>query len=153
MRTIAVLSIGLLIVGCASVPPGPPVGAYQKTIEVSASKDEIFIRTMKWMTKTFQSAKSVIQYQDKEAGIVTGNGKIDMNNPVTKVYMDFVLTIEIKEGKVRLTFDNLSTSTIVGAETTTRPIYEGPGVQNEISKRLDPLVESYSQEMSNSSDF
>jgi len=109
---------------------------------------------MRWMTKTFQSAKSVIQYQDKEAGIVTGNGKVDMNNPVATMYLDFVLTVEIKDGKVRLSFDNLTTTMIiVGRDTRTRPIVEGPGVEAEIHKRLDPLVESYQREMSTTSDF
>jgi hypothetical protein len=153
MKAIVLMFTGLLLIGCASVPPGPPVGPYQRTIEVAGTKDELFIKTMKWMTKTFQSAKSVIQYQDKEAGIVTGNGRIDTNNPVTTVYLDFVLTIEIKDAKARLTFDNLTTSTIVGAQTTTRPVYEGPGVQEEIRKRFDPLVASYIREMSFNSDF
>jgi len=153
MKNFAVLLIGLFLFSCATTPPGKIIGPYQKVLDVSGTKDEVFIKTMKWMTKTFQSAKAVIEYQDKEAGIVTGNGRLDMHNPVEQVYLDFVLTVEIKEGKVRLSFENLASEMTGGGRTSTEPVREGPGVQEEIKKRFAPLIDSYIKEMSINSDF
>ena len=48
-----------------------------RVVEVeNMSKDEIFIKSMEWFSRTFKESKSVIDYQDKEAGKIMGNGAI-----------------------------------------------------------------------------
>ena len=44
----------------------------EEIINVSGTKNELYIKANQWMVKTFTNAKSVIQFQDKEAGKIMG---------------------------------------------------------------------------------
>lgn len=90
----------------------------QEIIEVNRPQNELYVLTMEWMAKTFKSSKAVIQYEDKEAGKIVGKGFVLVNYPhklVMLALMDapsttlptwFTITCDIKENKVRITFDN-----------------------------------------------
>lgn len=43
-----------------------------KTFEIDKSKNDLYVSANNWMAETFNDAKSVIQFTDKEAGVVTG---------------------------------------------------------------------------------
>lgn len=40
--------------------------------QVDKNKNDLYVSANNWMAETFNSAKSVIQFTDKEAGVVTG---------------------------------------------------------------------------------
>ncbi|MEX0598936.1 MAG: hypothetical protein WD512_20800 [Candidatus Paceibacterota bacterium] len=44
----------------------------QKTMEVTTGNEDLYIDVNTWMVETFNSAESVIQFSDKESGIVMG---------------------------------------------------------------------------------
>lgn len=80
----------------------------QGVIEVSGkTTDELYVGSREWMAKTFQSSKAVIEYEDKEAGIVVGKGYAKIFKNIVKIDTWFTFTVEVKDGKVRTTFDNL----------------------------------------------
>ena len=43
-----------------------------KNVETKSNKNSNFIKANEWMVQSFNDAKSVIQFKDKEAGIVKG---------------------------------------------------------------------------------
>ena len=47
-------------------------GKITETFNIPGSKNELYIKANQWMVKTFNNAKSVIQFQDKEAGKIMG---------------------------------------------------------------------------------
>lgn len=110
--------------GCASLPPieNPK---YQKPMNVSlpeipkdaseeeiihqfirnydVSKEVIYERAHKWIAQNFNSAKSVIDYADKQAGTIVAKGmipKVDFYY-VKNGILKFTLTMDIKEKKAR----------------------------------------------------
>lgn len=44
----------------------------EQILEIKNSKNELFIKANQWMVNTFKSAKSIIQFQDKEDGKIMG---------------------------------------------------------------------------------
>ena len=44
----------------------------EKILEIKNSKNELYIKANQWMVNTFTSAKSIIQFQDKEEGKIMG---------------------------------------------------------------------------------
>lgn len=70
------------------------------------SKDEIFQRALNYFTYNYVSGKSVIQTQDKEAGVIVGKGLYDnvhrgINVFTMNVSAWHILRIDVKEGKAR----------------------------------------------------
>ena len=92
-----------------------------------SSHDDLFVKANSWMVDTFKSAKSVIQYTDKEAGIVKGKYVQRLPFGLLGDYMDVTstVTVEIKEGKARVSFGDANYSQTVtvysmGGSTSTK---------------------------------
>ena len=73
MKKIIFLSITLSIFfsGCATYTP-VHIEPFTKSFEVQGDKNKLYVRANNWMVENFTNAKSVIQFSDKEEGIVTG---------------------------------------------------------------------------------
>lgn len=78
----------------------------------SATKQELYIIAKSWIANSFKSAKDVIQLDDKESGRIILKGIFNL--PVKGVwttlydYIHFTATIDIKEGKYRILFTDMS---------------------------------------------
>jgi hypothetical protein len=71
------------------------------------SKDEIFNRVLGYFTYNYASGKSVIQTQDKEAGLVVGKGLYDnvhIGASIVTTYIDawHILRVDTKDGRARV---------------------------------------------------
>lgn len=111
MKKLCLISvIGCLVASCAgSVEKiAPEQTTYQKIYETTLTKDKAYDKSLQWIAHTFKSAKAVIEYQDKEAGKIVGNGSTSYScgfgcvSPVT-----FTMAIDIKDRKIRMVFDNV----------------------------------------------
>lgn len=99
----------LTLTGCAAAGAGTPLVKYQEVIEFDENldKDELFNRTRLWLAETFVDSESVIELEDKEAGLLVGNGGMDYTFPlVPPMDGQFSLRIDIKDGKLRTTYSN-----------------------------------------------
>ncbi|MEA3312107.1 MAG: DUF4468 domain-containing protein [candidate division WOR-3 bacterium] len=120
---------------CATTAPiklPPEQRIIQDVIEIEGkSQDELYVSCMKWMAKAFKESKEVIQYQDKEAGTIIGKGYTIATDPLlirnaklmslgatvlgekigATPYLRFTITLEAKDGKVRITFDQIGFTT------------------------------------------
>ncbi len=99
----------LLLVGCATTEQavsGPRM--VQKIIEVEGTKAELYKSTSIWFAKSFESSTEVIQHQ--EEGIIIGRGRTYVN----LYYVRFLMTVEIKDNKIRVTFEQFEGETTSG---------------------------------------
>lgn len=94
----------LLIVcfGCATkVAEFTPDETAVRIVEnLPANKDQLFIHSNRWMIDSFNSAKDVIQYTDKEAGVLVGKYTLYWYPPVN-IYDEGTLAQAIVEINVR----------------------------------------------------
>ncbi len=147
-RFFILIPLALALSGCVTLIPSP---LYQKSVSVSGSKDYLFNEAMKWMTKTFVSAKSVVQYSDKEGGLITGNGAINIVDPILTLagaqseVAYFSFTMEMKQDSVRFTFYNLYDQSKLF--TSEAEIYSFESAQ------LSPIIQSYVNFVNSDSKF
>lgn len=98
-----------LLVGCATMSDsaGPVPDQYQKIIPVQKQKDALFNASMLWIAESFRSAKAVVQYSDKESGVISGLATATDNfGGIGSTTVEFKFLIEVKNNKARLTFSN-----------------------------------------------
>lgn len=91
---------------------------YRAIIETEHDENVEYRIANEWFVDTFVSAESVIQYQDQEAGIIKGKGKIAVFEVMgDTLSVDCVLTVEVKPKRVRITFDEMSSpSSLTGGD-------------------------------------
>ena len=117
MKKASLVVLLLVVMGCAGLQP-PIVTAEDIVTIVSApnySKDQIFSGTKVWIAENFRSAKSVIEHEDKESGVIIGNGAIPypcygggMECMAKSTWrMPFTMRVDIKDQRFRLTFTNV----------------------------------------------
>jgi Domain of unknown function (DUF4468) with TBP-like fold len=107
------ISLSVLLCGCVSQQMATKEEmTHEYIIEYPGlTKDVIFTRTLKWIANNFKSAKHVIEYQDKDAGVIVGNGVTDIKaeGALLGVNLEFTINIDIKDYKARYRFINLNT--------------------------------------------
>ena len=82
-----------------------------KNVETESDKNSNFIKANEWMVQSFNDAKSVIQFKDKEAGIVKGKyllkAGVVSTSPYTASIPSFysIITIRVKDNLARIEID------------------------------------------------
>ena len=101
-----IISALVLLASCATLDPESSFEIQQTVVEVEgASSDELFVRANGWMTQAFNSAKAVIQYSDKDAGIIRAKYDSEFYIAWADCQCTTDLLIECKDGKARLTIE------------------------------------------------
>ncbi len=67
------------------------------------SSTELYVSASLWMVGTFKSSDSVLELEDKDAGILKGKFTLTAPQFLGTIYFDNIVTIEVKDGKARLT--------------------------------------------------
>jgi len=109
----------ILVVSCATGFDNSPIEDVVSVVEVSGvSSADLFVKSNSWMVDAFKNSESVIQFSDKEAGVI--KGKFILNNmPIgamgVKGTIESTITIETKEGKARisLSYNNAYTDMVM----------------------------------------
>lgn len=106
MKKILVLIFVIAISSCVihrTSPIDTNLRTYEKVIDLpEKSKEDIFVLSNKWMVETFNSAQSVIEYSDKEAGTIMGKYVFDY----TGHFVKSIIQIDARENKCRIHFKN-----------------------------------------------
>jgi hypothetical protein len=108
-KLILILPCLLFLIQCAGtgVQATPEEKIIQKVYDVSLVKDVIFSRSMEFVAKKFKSAKDIIQLSDKENGNIICKGTVDIDKGMGLICpYEFTMSIEVKDNRYRLTFDN-----------------------------------------------
>ena len=76
------------------------------------ARQEIYDRTMRWITNNLRSPKAVIQSEDPETGSIIANGVTTMTAEGDSVPagLGFRMSVDVREGKERVRFLDLETS-------------------------------------------
>ena len=135
----------------------PATMTVAKVIDVAiapeTSKDELFVRSNTWMVENFNNAESVIQFSDKEAGIVAGkytfftkSVSVSMYD-VREVESSAMIKIKVKNGAAQISI-------------TPNPIsfYDSMGTEEakyreEISRNIKALVNDFKISVINAESF
>ena len=107
---IVVTILIILITGCSTTTMAPLQTApeYSEVVYVyGLGADEIFTRVNLFYVSAFKNPESVIEYSDKDAGVVAGKYATEMKNPgaLEEVLLFSILTVEVKDGKYRVSFN------------------------------------------------
>jgi hypothetical protein len=79
---------------------------YEKVITVpDAKKDELYIKANAWMVKEFNSAESVIEFQDKESGKIMGKFTHSMSDAYSYTTKQ-TLSIDVQDGRARIRIED-----------------------------------------------
>lgn len=106
LNIIVLVVFTLLLASCTTIKTSEVKGV-TKVVEVSgASKDELFVKASSWLVDAFNSAKSVIQFSDKEAGVIKGKYRITFPQFLETGECEATFTVECKDGKCRLIIDD-----------------------------------------------
>lgn len=98
-------------------------------------KNELYNRAKLWFVNTFKDARSVLELDDREGGILQGTGYYSMNSRIGKLWS--TTQIEIKEGRFRYTLKNLEIRTdpsyvssihVPGTTTTLSELYSDKNI-------------------------
>ena len=108
MKKGIVLLATIFIVACAtntssgSVPESERF--YQQVLSTPGDKNTLYRLANEAMVDILASTEGEIEYQDKDEGVLKGKGMV-----ITKTEggIAFTLTIEVKDDKTRITFQNM----------------------------------------------
>lgn len=116
-RIFIIILIGLSI-SCVSVKTltydGEPI---TKTIEINSDKKTNYIKANEWMVETFGDAESVIQFVDKEAGIIKGKymmyqgQKGSQYSPSSQSYFAMI-TLRVKDKAAKIEIEPINKFTV-----------------------------------------
>ena len=106
-RVVLVLVIGLM--GFAGYGQGVE---FAKVIQTdSVGKALIYVNVKEWFMSSFNSGKDVIQMDDKEAGMIIGNGAMDYSYGGLAMscldgHISFSIKVEMKDNRIKVTLYN-----------------------------------------------
>ena len=126
------LTIGLVLTSCATVKTGS-FKAKTEQVQNSKSKLDNYVAANEWMVEKFNSAEDVIQFADKEAGIVKGKYTLNYAAPVYYGYgystparlSTAIITIRVKDSvaKIELKATNVNYVANKGHNIPTLDVY------------------------------
>jgi len=138
----------ICLVPCFARPKelSPEEQVIQKVIEVQKPKDELFLLSLDWISKTFRSAKAVVDFQDKEAGKIIGKASIPVTYNFGMVNDTFFnYTIEVKDNKARITIENAYFMVTVGSATARGDITNEFTMNECFRPEVDKLILSLTE--------
>jgi len=145
MKYIIITLVSVLFIGCAgSLTQLPDDTIIQSVIDLEdKTKDELYVKSMEWLSKTFNESKSVIDYQDKEAGTIIGNGAIQhFYSMIINGQVLFAVKLELKDNRARITLSNFMANIIgTSGPPVTRAIMQSE--YDAAKPNLDKLVSNY----------
>ena len=147
----AVVCLLLFCSACQTTPPPLPT-PYQHVYDASGTQASVFARTVAWVSKNLPTWKGNLLRQDEAAGILTADlfvpkkytGMVVLGDRRT---LDCYAKFEVKENRVRVTFDNFVVVTSVreyGQDKDIRNVLAaGQGADQTKGEFLDPWLAEY----------
>ena len=69
----------------------------------SQTKDEAFDRIMRWVSRTYNSAQTVVQREDRESGNIVINASTTFRRNIVTFPIRYNLTIDVRDDRIRFT--------------------------------------------------
>lgn len=88
-------------------PADEELKSYEEILEYDGKGSaDLYVLINEWFVDNFNSAESVIEFQDKEAGKIAGKYVFNYNEGVYVMQIKQTVSIDIRENKIRVTFKN-----------------------------------------------
>lgn len=109
-----ILIVSILFITCQSCASYKTVNVEPVTrvFQTEGTKNELFVKANNWMLEKFNNPKSVVQFSDKEEGIVTGRYMMKEYYTWTGAQwiangngVFAVIKIQVKDGAAKITVD------------------------------------------------
>ncbi|WP_274971753.1 DUF4468 domain-containing protein [Zunongwangia profunda] len=154
MKRILLSSFFLLFISCGVQNTPVNIGPISDTIEINEKQDELYIKANNWMVENFNSAKSVIQFSDKEAGIVTGKYLLKSTynySGFTATEFDIfaVIKIQVKDGATKITITPDNFNTVKSELIDQKYQYTEEIARNQINLLIDSYLDYVENDNSN----
>lgn len=129
------IGLGVILASCAGMQPVSETDrTFERVFNVpNHSRDQIYTSIKIWIAENFRSAKSVIELDSKEDGVIIGNGVIpypcSAMNCLTKGNwkVPFTMRVDIKDYKFKIRFSNIKLSWPASYSSgILSPAYYGP---------------------------
>jgi len=131
---------------------------YKQVIEIPGkSKQQIFEQSKQWIAKAFVSAKKVIEYESLQEGKIIGNSSVALIDSYRTIFgvemvkgeylARFSMTEDIKEGKLRITIDQVRVQNGYGVERGEN-LYDNQW--KEIEPKLIALIKNLTEHLNKS---
>lgn len=114
----------------------------EKIVEnLNTSKNDLYVKSNKWMVDAFNNSESVIQFSDKEAGIFTGKylmmGDVSVGLYATTIdtRVFFTISVEVQNNRAKI---NIKPS---------KQIMANPQMKEIIINNIDNLINDFEKAM------
>jgi len=152
---VSVVAVVLVVfVGCATTPQavGEPM-LVQRVIEAGGTQDDLYRMANEWMAKTFVASSEVIQYQDKEEGVIVGRGLTDQKFGWATADIWYNMKVEVKQNRARVTIDTVYGELTVIDETSTLQSKDfGQKEYDELKAKFNTMIDDFSAYMKQESE-
>ena len=112
---------------------------YSEVVQIEeVNKDELYLRAKKWFVTTFNSAKDVIQLDDKENGEIIGKGSFRIPFYSINPVINHTLTILVKDGRFKYVITDLIYNDDQGNKSS---IENCTYITNSAKKKLYPKID------------
>jgi hypothetical protein len=104
------LASGIGITGCAGMDDAvrltiePSEQAVNYVDKFELDKNQIYDRSLSWVTQAFNSSKTVVDLKDREAGLISIHAVDYTPVALTRLPYKYSIQIRIKDKKTKLTF-------------------------------------------------
>jgi len=107
---VALVSLILIVTACKGTQRATPekLAPEEEIVQHPLSKNEAYTRAYRWAAENYASANEVVQMEDKESGTLVMKGAYERsvaNVPGKSGIFLYTLTLDIRDEKMRLTFD------------------------------------------------
>ena len=106
-------SLVFLLTSCLSVPSihGDKADPADRSMQVTGDVEgkaapDLYAAAGVWFADAFNSAEAVIEYQDKDAGVIAGTFNFSYMESVYELLVRSDIKVEVKDSRYRVTFNN-----------------------------------------------
>lgn len=144
----------------AGTKASPEMMTFEKIIDIPGKeKNELYINANSWFVENFNSAESVIEFQDKESGKIMGKYVYTYNEGMYYHTVRQVISIDLKDEKVRITIKEpyfKTTGDVMNGTYTSNVSYKPLVYQKGLERahqEWNELAESLVSSLKSSSDW
>ena len=127
MKKLQLLLVSLLFISCGiKVTKHKTPEQVNKTIQLTTNKLDNFVKANEWMVNIFTNPESIIQFTDKEAGVIKGKYIIHVSTvpsspyskePPTSITHTAIITLRVKDKGAKIEIDPIGefqTTSVMG---------------------------------------
>lgn len=103
-KLLFVLLLVLALASCVTYDAEEVITEKRLIVEdIEGTASDIYIKTRSWMSETFVSSESVIDFENQEAGIIKGNWTCNISSGLSTARIRCGVTVECQDGRARIT--------------------------------------------------